>query len=136
MRPIISVFVGEAPGRRSQGSFGGVGSSLDSAVAAKAALAKSAHHGKMPLPHFFNSLGPLNPRPLESIYFKNSLDFKSSSKYDPCDTDAGKGFGLLGFPEIYSGVTRSGKGGQGESGGRQEIIRLTKNSFISSLRRN
>jgi hypothetical protein len=43
--------------------------------------------------------------------------------------DAGKGFGLLGFPEISSGITRSGKGGKGESGGRQEIIRLGKNCF-------
>jgi hypothetical protein len=75
--------VGETPGRRSQGSFGGVGSSLDSAVAAKAALAKSAHRGKMPLPHFFNSLDPLDPRPPGPFDFKNSLDFKSSSKYDP-----------------------------------------------------
>jgi hypothetical protein len=42
--------VGKAPGFRSQSYFGGVGSSLDSAVAAEAALAKLAHRGKMPLP--------------------------------------------------------------------------------------
>jgi hypothetical protein len=43
--------------------------------------------------------------------------------------DVGNGFGLLGFPETDSGVARSGKGGQGESGARQEIIRQGKNFF-------
>jgi hypothetical protein len=81
---------------------------------------------------FINSLDSLDTRPLEPLC-KNFLDFKSSSKYDPCNFDAGNDFGLLGFPEISSGITRSGKGGQGESGGRQEIIRkllgLAKTDF-------